>query len=137
MEKFDEEDLFILRMITWILSGISILFLLFVIFTYFYFKKIRTFALELIVWLCVSNIIFYIGFFLPVKDETFCMAGGILYMSMDKSSIIWVSIIVYTAYKSLITQNYLEKNRNSYRILFFTIANVFPICVALGYITIN
>jgi hypothetical protein len=134
---FDDDDLVLIRLITRVLSAISITSLLLCVFTYLYFKKIRTFALELIIWLCISNIIFYIGYFLPIDDDGYCITGGILYMSMDKSSIIWVTIIVYTAYKSLITQNYLEKNRNYYRILFFLIADVFPIVLALGYIIIK
>jgi hypothetical protein len=136
IDEFDEDQILTLKLITWILSGISMLTLIFVIITFIIFKKIRSIALELIIWLCISNLFFYIGYFLPIEDDLACSISSILYMAMDTSSVMWVTIIVYTAYMSLVKQNYLEKNRNYYRMVFFLMANVVPIIMALMYIII-
>ena len=127
----NENEIFIVKLITQILAGISLVSLLLVLLVFWFFKSIRSFALELIVWLSISNIIFNIGYYLPIQFDTFCYIQSITDIAFDISSFVWTTIIGFTAYISLMKIDHLEKYKDNYRLIFITVANLLPLIYSL------
>jgi hypothetical protein len=132
MSKLNDEEVYSIRLITQILSAISIVGLLFVFFLFWFFKSIRSFALELVIWLSFSCILFNISYFFPIGPESdgWCVAQAIISGTFDLSGMMWTTIIGYTAYISLYKPDHLDNHKNKYRILFFVLADVIPLAVA-------
>ncbi len=126
--SFEEKN--IIEIITQISSGISLLFLSLIIILFAYLKQIRSFATELILYLSISCIMFSVGFFLPKTIPLYCTIQGFIYISMDQSSLLWISFIGYTAYYSISRFQTFEKQLNLYRIMFFIIAYLLPLIYA-------
>jgi hypothetical protein len=129
--NLNENEIFTIKLITQILTGISLFSLLLVLLLFWFFKSIRSFALELIVWLCISNIIFNICYYLPTYYEITCTLQAILEIAFDMSSFLWTTIIGYTAYISLMKLDHLEKYKTIYRVVFVIIANFLPLIYSL------
>jgi hypothetical protein len=126
MSNLDEDEIYAIKMVTRILSGVSLLGLFCVFFLFWFFRSIRSFALELVIWLSLSSFLFNIQYFFPTFDN-WCLAQGILSAAFDISTMIWTTIIGYTAYLSINSYDHLSDNKGKYRVLFFFLANVVPI----------
>jgi hypothetical protein len=128
MSSLEEDEIYAIKMVTKILSCFSILGLFCVFFLFWFFKGVRSFALELVVWLSVSSMIFNFQYYFPTTPG-WCHAQAIINAAFDTSSMIWTTIIGYTAYLSINNYDYISKHKQKYRILFFSTANVLPLIV--------
>jgi hypothetical protein len=129
-------ELEILRTLSRIFSSFSIIGLIFVQLVFWFFPTIRTFAFELVAWLSFSNIFFNISNFLPVDDNLgkqswSCSVQAGLNIYFDLSSMIWTTIIGYTAFTSVTMQDSLDSNRMKYRISFIFCAYILPLIYTL------
>jgi hypothetical protein len=136
-------ELDLIRLITRILSGISITGLLLVQIIFWFFKPIRSFAFELVAWLCISNIFFNISNFFPVYESdniasfnngtlsSICEFQALINIMFDLSSMLWTTIIGFTAYISVSKQQELQMKKMKYRLGFIFIAYVLPLTFVL------
>jgi hypothetical protein len=129
-------ELEILRTLSRIFSSFSILGLIFVQLVFWFFPTIRTFAFELVAWLSFSNIFFNISDFLPVDDTLgkqswSCSLQAGLNIYFDLSSMIWTTIIGYTAFTSVTMQDSLDSNKMKYRLSFIFCAYILPLIFTL------
>jgi hypothetical protein len=141
---FSHDELIFFRIICRILCGVSVAGLLCVFILFWFFKNIRSYALELVIYLCFSSIVFNISYFLPVDDEDYssnisssgqliasCVAQGVLSTFGDLSSMLWTTIIGYTAFISVVIKDELEQNKNKYRIAFLSVAFGVPLLFSM------
>ena len=136
----DQVTLFNIQMINMIFSGISILGSAFVFFSFIFIKDIRTFPTELVVWLCISNCITNISFFINIDsniiEETYkitksCEIQGFLQMIFDNSAMIFATLIGYTAYYTAIDYDQIKRNTNRLRIYYLMIAFIVPLILSI------
>lgn len=138
---FSENELNSLHLTTKIIASFSILGLLLVEFCFWYFRKIRTFAFELVMWLSLSSIFFNISFYFDPSDKienynkktlsTGCIIQALLNIFFDLSTMIWTTIIGFTAYISVAHQVHLDKNKMKYRIIFICLGYIPPLIFSL------
>ena len=129
--KLSPQEIVIIQMIDTILSCISIFASFFVFLIYGFIKEIRTFALELVIWLCIansmSNISFFINWNYEGDDNSLCKAQGFIQLTFDNSAMIWGSIIGYTAYRTVINYDEVQSIKNKLRIYYLIIGYVLPL----------
>ncbi len=140
---FTQDQLVVLRTTSQVISVFSLVGLLFVQIVFWFFKNIRTFAFELVAWLCFSCCIFNLTNVLPVYESddlssmanhnlsTSCTLQSFLNIFSDLSTMIWTMIIGFTAYISVTNQPHLEQNKTKYRIYFIIFAYTLPLSFAL------
>lgn len=135
---FSQNQIETLRILARVLSSFSILGLFFVLILFWFFKQIRSFALELVVGLCFSNIVFNLTNYFPMdqdKDSNtptgWCVAQAVTSSIFDFSSMIWTTMIGYTAYISVARQDHIDRNKIRYKISFFLFAYVLPSILGL------
>lgn len=133
----------ILRLVSRVLCSFSITGLVFVQIVFWFFRSIRTFALELVALLCLSNILFNVSVYFPISTgdnaETYqngnlsvsCTIQAFINIMFDLSSMIWTTIIGFTAYISVANQEHLERNKMKYRIGFILLAYLLPLAYSL------
>src|SRR5574343_549888 len=100
----DESQVKSIRILTIICSSISILGLLVVFSLFIFLKNTRTFATELVILLCISNIIFNICFFFPYNknsDDNWCALQSTLSVFAYLSCMLWSTLIGFTALVSV------------------------------------
>lgn len=131
--NFAEDQEQTLRTIGRVLSAFSIVSLLYIVILYTIYKKIRSFALELVVYLCISNIIYNISKFFPVNPNKIdlCIVQGTLSVFSDLSTNAWATIVGYSAFVSFRRQDHIDNNKCLYRIIFFFIAYGWPLTAIL------
>jgi len=129
-----EYQIILLRTVIISLAIISTIGLIFVEVMYWCFKSLRSFAFELVMWLCLSEILFNISFFFPSyreisspqstgKEVTIsCTLQALFNTFFDISSMLWTTIIGYTAYKSVRNHETIRNNQMRYRLIFIAIA---------------
>ena len=141
---FNTDQLTLLRTSSKIISGFSIIGLIFVQVVFWFFKSIRTFSLELVTLLCFSNMMFNISEFFPIKEEFYvskkfggkdlsgwCMSQALMNIFFHLSSILWTTIIGYTAYISVAYKDHFENNKMRYRVGYILIAYLIPLIISL------
>jgi hypothetical protein len=143
LNSFNKDEIDLLRIVSQIFSGLSIAGLLFVQIVFWFLISKSNFAFELIAWLCSVNIIFNVTNFLPVYQEdtiqkyndhqlsNTCTIQAILNIYSDLSSLIWTTLIGYTAYLSVTKKINLESNKIWYRVTFLSIAFLIPLAFSL------
>ena len=133
IEILTDDQIFVIRLIAQIISSISIFGCLVVFCLYCLFKEIRQIALELVVWLCFSVFFFSLTAFIPfdVTDSSFwCATQSYMITSFQISSILWCTIIGFTAYIGVNDPSKLELNESKYRLYFILIALVAPMVIS-------
>ena len=129
-----EEQIYIIRTVAKIISSISIFGSVFVFIIYCIYKEIRQIALELVVWLCISVVLFSITSFLPYESNSpntfWCALQSWMITSFQNSSIMWCTVIGFTAYIGVNQQGRLESNENKFRMIFLIIALVSPMLLS-------
>ena len=140
---FTQQEEEIMRTVSRVFSAFSITGLIFVQIVFWFFRSIRTFAFELVAWLCFSNILFNLSVYLPVYESddlkhyynntlsTSCTLQSIISIFFDLSSLIWTTIIGYTAYVSVTRQLCLDSNKFYYRLGFISTAYLIPLAFSL------
>jgi hypothetical protein len=135
---FSDAQMLTLRIIGRVLAGFSAFSLFIVFFLFWFYKSVRSFALELVVYLCFNNMMFNISYFLPTPQSgedssVSCKIQGFLSTWFDMSAMIWCTIVGYTAWVSVKKQEHLEHNKMKYRITYHVIALTGPLIFAIMY----
>jgi hypothetical protein len=120
-----------------ILSGFSILGLLFVLSIFIFCRNVRSFVLELAVWLCATNLFFNICNYFPnnFKDNNnICVIQGLISSFSDLSTMIWTTLIGFFSFYSVVKSGFIEKNKKTMRLIFIAIAYFIPGFFTLLYI---
>jgi hypothetical protein len=142
---FNEEQIRVLTVTSRILSGFSVFGLFFVLIFFVYFRNIRSFAFDLVAWLCLSNLLYNITNFFPIDSEvdniinydnhtlsTTCAIQAFMDLYFDLSSLIWTSIIGFTVYVSLNDDNTNPSDYKCYyRLRFILLAYGLPLIFSL------
>jgi len=141
--ELSQEDKLIIRTVIQSLAGVSLIALTIIHLIYWMFKSLRSFAFELVMWLCLSNFIYNITFFIPLnKDDKLmnlsnekvslgCTLQALISTMSDLSSMFWTTIIGFTAYYSLTNYNNFKERRRLFRAIFFSIAYILPLIFTL------
>jgi len=119
----------ILRIISKILCSFSIAGLLFVLLLFIFFRSVRSFVLELAVWLCATNLFFNLNVYFPIqenKDDGWCLSQGLISTFSDLSTMIWTTIIGFFSYYSVVKSGFIDKNKRNLRVYFILIAYFIP-----------
>lgn len=99
------------------------------IFVFIFFRSVRSFVLELALWLCATNLLFNINIYFPIIDnidDNWCIFQGMISTIGDLSTIIWTTIIGFFSYISVVNSKFIENNKNIMRLFFILIANLIP-----------
>jgi len=133
MSQMSQEEISIIILTNKIASGISIFSCIFILLIHWFFKEIRSFVLSMIMWLCLSNIIYCLSAYIPynnIREDnlTWCAIQAFTILTFQYSSWILACIIGYCCFISVIKTNHLEKNQNIYRFCFL----FFTLIVSLG-----
>lgn len=132
--ELTDDDIFAIRLEIQLIAGLSLLSLIFVQFIFWFFKSLRSFAFELVMWLCISSIFHNLTFFFHSNSEdtivnyynnnitVTCSVQALLSIFFSLSSMIWSTLIGYTAYKSVNDYEKLQKNKNIYRFIYILLA---------------
>jgi hypothetical protein len=133
MFNFDEDEVMSIKIVTRILGGMSLAGSFCVFFLFWFFKNIRTFALELVLWLSITNSLFIIQYFFPIGKEPdmWCKAQVILSGTFNLSSLVWTTIIGYTALISIHNYDHVIQHKTKYRVIYFMIGNMLPLAIFL------
>jgi hypothetical protein len=118
-----------LILIARILSLFSIIGLLFVLFIFIFCRNLRSFVLELAVWLCATNLFFNLCNYFPsdLKDNNnFCVMQGLISSISDLSTMIWTTIIGFFSFYSVVKSGFIEKNKKTLRLIFIALAYLIP-----------
>jgi len=129
LSGLSEEQIDILRLISKILCSFSIAGLLFVLFMFVFFRSVRSFVLELAVWLCATNLFFNINVYFPIKQNEnngWCLSQGLISSFSDLSTMIWTTIIGFFSYFSVVKSGFIDKNKRNLRLFFILIAYFIP-----------
>ena len=120
-----------------IVGSISIVGGLFSIFLFWFFKEIRLFIYELIMYISASRVILDIAGFLPVKDEVegkadiYCNIQGILNITCQKFSWIVCTYVIYFSYYQEVKGEKLQTRSKILRIKLLLPAFVLSLAFAL------
>lgn len=114
---FDQNKRFIVLALT-VISFISLLGSLFIIFTYVFFKKIRNYAYKLVTYLSFSNIILNVGNIISIgtmqneEEDPTCYAQAIMVNYGGLASVIWTTVIAWSIFSATVlsAKNLREKN---------------------------
>jgi hypothetical protein len=126
--KIDENQKNILIFIAKILSSLSITGIFFVIFIFTFCRSVRSFVLELAVWLCATHLIFDICLFFPNDEykQNWCVFIGVMCTFSYFSTNVWTTLIGFFSYYSIIKSSFIDKNKKYLRLIFITIAYFIP-----------
>ena len=130
-----DEEKQIIFFLTYIFSCISIFFSVFIVFLYWFFKDLKKFHFEVIMWLSVSNTLSNATCFMKTNTLYSCLTYCYISSLLDISSRIWSILSIYTAIKSiLVGEDIVYENKVYLRLKFFIIAFVIPILIAIPII---
>jgi hypothetical protein len=129
---FSDSQISALVITNQVVSGLSILSCLIVISIHWYFKEIRNFILNLVMWLCISNILYCTTAYFPYdnireNNKTWCGAQAFMILTFQYASWVLSCLIGYSCFISVIKQDHLEKNKCLHVILFGLITCVISI----------
>jgi len=129
------EESMTIRLTSQIISAFSVLGSFLVFSTYWFFKDNRSFNLELVQYYALSNLLYSISAYLPynpenTKPDFFCGLQSFFITMFQNASLLWSSIIGYSAFMSIINKNHFESHKNKYRIFFIFISYSFTAGVA-------
>ena len=135
MSNITTDQINTIQILNIILSSISIFSSLFVFVIFWFFKEIRTFPFELVIWLLISttldNISFYLNFNRELDaNQINCIVQGFIQITCDNSTLIWATIIAYTAYRSVVDYDNLQINSGCLRKVYLIIGFIFPVFLA-------
>jgi len=127
--RLNEDQKNTLRLISKILCSFSIAGLLFVLFMFTFFRSVRSFVLELAVWLCFTNLFFNINVYFPIEQggpNGWCLSQGLISTFSDLSTMIWTTLIGFFSYFSVVKSGFIDNNKKNLRLVFILIAYFIP-----------
>lgn len=128
LSNLSDDQIFILRLISKILCSFSIAGLLFVLLMFVFFRSVRSFVLELAVWLCATNLFFNLNVYFPIGNtkNNWCVTQGLISTFSDLSTMIWTTIIGFFSYFSVVKSGFIDKNKRNLRLCFILVAYFIP-----------
>jgi hypothetical protein len=130
---FNTNEIETIRIIAIIGSCFSISAAIFVFALFWFFKEIRNFNLELVLWFSLSNSLYSISNLLPYDPDNktiWCPIQSFVLSAFQHAAMCWSCIIGYCCFMGFINKNHLEKHKKSYRILFITLSFSISFCLA-------
>ena len=129
INTFSSQEISALVVTNQVVSGLSILACVIVISINWFFKEIRNFILNLVIWLCISNILYCSTAYFPydnVKEhnKTWCAIQAFMILTFQYSSWILSCLIGYSCFISVIKEDHLEKNKCLYGVIFFLLTTL-------------
>lgn len=120
---FSDSQISALVITNQVVSGLSILSCLIVVSTYWYFKEIRNFIFNLVMWLCFCNILYCSTSYFPYdnireNNKTWCGTQAFMILTFQYASWVLSSLIGYSSFISVIKKDHLERNKCYYGIIF-------------------
>lgn len=128
-DTLDTDESLTIRLTSQIISGFSVLGSFLVFSTYWFFKDNRSFNLELVQYYAFSNLIYSLSAFLPYNPENnqpdfYCALQSFTITMFQNATLLWSSIIGYSAFISIINKNHFESHKNRYRIFYILISYI-------------
>lgn len=132
-----------IRILELSLGIVSILGCFFVLFVYFYYKKLRSFQFELIANLTFSSLVAsfsYLLFYIPLdvidlskyNKDCMCQAQAFIMVWSETSEYTWAALIGYSVYQSVINFEENKKKTNwTKRIKYLFCGYVIPFAISL------
>lgn len=131
--NFSDDEVEIIKIISTLCSILSIASSLFIFSLFWFFKEIRNFNLELVIWYSISSTLYLITPFFPFNPNekpTWCAIQAFTLTWFQIACHMWTCIIGYTAFISVIKKEHIEKHKCKYRILFLGVAFIVSGCLA-------
>lgn len=129
-----ENQVYIINLIEIVFSSINILFIFFCFIIFGMYSKIRTFAVEFIIYICVCELICNIINLIPTGDSASfsCRLQSFSEIMFPMISMIIMSFINYTAFKSIFNEkdDYIKLKR-FYRIVVLSTSSFIGIVYSL------
>lgn len=130
----DPQETHLIYVITLVLAACTCIFLLLALLSYLFLRALRTFPTELVFYLCLSELFANIVSMIPTnrdkQDKIPCVVQSIGETLFPYSSLLWSSIIGYTAYISLRRQDFIKNNKKTLRCVFLVISFLIPFGLA-------
>ena len=134
-----QNDYHTMKIINMSISGFCCFGYAMVYFIYWFFKEIRSFSIEQVIYLCISCTFYSLSNFLQVEDHpniygkySFqCNLQSYFLVTFQNSILIWTSIIGYIANLKIQKPGYLEHNQKRFRIIFLLLGFLVPCLFSL------
>lgn len=139
-QHFTQQEIDIIHVVSKICSGLSFAGSLVICLLFWFFKQTRSFKSELVVWYCLFNSMYLLSFFFPydpVNEMTWCAIQSFTMTCFEIASMLWSSIIGYTAFISVIRKDHIEKNHGMYRISYLLLVIIVSAGLASMYVIFN
>jgi phosphoglycerol transferase MdoB-like AlkP superfamily enzyme len=138
LNNFSSDQVASLILTNQIVSAFSILSCVIVMTIYWYFKEIRSFILELIIWLCISEVFYNLTAYFEysnIREEkpNWCALQAFMIVTFQNTTWIWSCVIGYCAFISVIKRQHLEKHKRAYRRAFVVVSFFLSAFLALMY----
>ncbi len=132
---YTDEDINDLIITNEVCSSLSLVGSILVILMFWFFKESRNINLEIVFWLCISNVFYFITAFFPYnpnkeENDTWCKIQAFMIIMFQNSSYIWSALIGYCSFITVIKKEHLERNSNKYRVAFLLISFLFSGLIA-------
>ncbi len=99
-----------------------------------YFKEIRQAALEYVIWLCISVLLYNSSIFIPYNkndpNDILCATQSFMITCFQNSIYLWCCIIGFIAYTGAKNQVLMESYEKVLRFVFILIAILLPMLLA-------
>jgi len=120
------------------IGSVSVLGSFFIIFVFIFYKKIRSFPFELVLYLTIASMLNTISYLIYYREQEnmidsnmlFCKTQSFIMIWFELSQMIWVNIITYSAYENLVEvdEEYLTSaKRIKYLFIGYILPLVYPI----------
>lgn len=125
---------------------LSLLGNFFVIFVYFFYKQLRCFAFELVIYLtiaCMFNNLSYLIHYRPSinfteTQMTLCYVQAFMMVWFETSQIIWTTLIAISLYVNVVKFDETDSNSNCMkRVIFLLVGFAFPLSFSIIGITMG
>jgi len=131
-----DEEIQFLTILSKILSGLSIISIVFIIFCILKWSNMNIFSTELILVLFVLELCSSVGLLLPSDTKNrnydgYCTAQSIILPFFSTSAAIWIGCLAYTSWHSFNSTSLVDENKNKYRLIYSLAAFITPALVVL------
>lgn len=132
---FSENEVQIFILLNQVCSGISLFCCSIIVLLFWFFKETRSFILGITLWLCFSEMLYFITAFFPYTkhrgDNPFwCSAQAFMIIMFQTSKLIWGCILGYSSFITAIRKDHLQRHKKHYLIIFLLLAYLVPACLA-------
>ena len=130
-----ENNFHTLKILNIVLSSLCYFGYFFVFFIYWFFKEIRSFSFDLVIWLCLSSCFYNVGWLLWSETEykehgdysATCIAQSVILTVFENSTLIITCLIGYTAYINMLNSKHIERHKGRYLTIFLSITFIVPL----------